>query len=440
MFEHWKDHFHPHEGNDHRPYAYRAAGAIALGLVVLTIVSFSSLQSYYITHSENFLAAVLPAVLVDLANDDRSNEGLSDLRPNEILKAAAQMKADHMAELEYFSHDAPDGTTPWEWFARAGYEYETAGENLAINFSDSADVERAWMDSPAHRENILEEGFTEIGIATARGEYEGDDTVFVVQLFARPTANNLAQRGSSPAVQGDSTTEAEIVDESQEETAADEAESVAVAADDTDTSPQPDSTFVESEPEQETDPEPETTTREPIAAAGPVETTEPLQEESAPETETVEPVDTQEQAATTTSTPTTTQESIFSSTTPLAFATPTPIAQVQGESGIALQPFSSEVGQQASRMMHLLSEPEFIFRTLMLTLFGLIALSLLISVGVEAKRHHVQQALKSLGALAILLLVFYIGIRVIFADPDIAYQSDNRLSAEISLSGSMPSL
>ena len=48
-----------------------------------------------------------------------------------------------------------------------------AGENLAVNFSDSQDVTNAWMNSPEHRANILNGDFTQIGIATAQGTYKG---------------------------------------------------------------------------------------------------------------------------------------------------------------------------------------------------------------------------------------------------------------------------
>ncbi len=42
------------------------------------------------------------------------------------------------------------------------------------------------MNSPKHRENILNGNFTEIGIATAQGVYQGRPTVFVVELFGTP--------------------------------------------------------------------------------------------------------------------------------------------------------------------------------------------------------------------------------------------------------------
>ncbi|KND47669.1 MAG: hypothetical protein AB201_01905 [Parcubacteria bacterium C7867-006] len=42
------------------------------------------------------------------------------------------------------------------------------------------------MNSPGHKANIMNENFTEIGIATADGMYQGKMTTFVVQLFGRP--------------------------------------------------------------------------------------------------------------------------------------------------------------------------------------------------------------------------------------------------------------
>ena len=76
-----------------------------------------------------------------------------------------------------------------------GYRFKYAGENLAVNFSDSAEVERAWMNSPGHRANILNGKFTEVGIAISFGKYDGRDVVFVAQLFGRPS---LAAAATAP--------------------------------------------------------------------------------------------------------------------------------------------------------------------------------------------------------------------------------------------------
>jgi uncharacterized protein YkwD len=161
-----------------------------VGLIISTILilgGFFAAALYVSTVlTGGGMAAVISSALVELTNEDREAKDLHALSVNPALVAAAQAKADHMAGEGYFAHVAPDGTTPWKWFADAGYEYSAAGENLAVNFSDSENVEEAWMNSPSHRANILSARFTEIGIATASGEYKGKKTTFVVQMFGAP--------------------------------------------------------------------------------------------------------------------------------------------------------------------------------------------------------------------------------------------------------------
>lgn len=198
MRRHLKNYLIPHEGNDHKPHLVREASVLAISLVVVLIFGFSIFQSILIRTSDEFMAAVIPAVLVDLANEDRANEGLSTLTVNPVLEAAARMKAEHMSENEYFAHVSPDGVDPWYWFHRSGYKFEKAGENLAINFVDSNDVARAWMDSPGHRANILNGGFTEIGIAAVSGTYKGKKTIYVVQLFGAPAKTPVAVATPAP--------------------------------------------------------------------------------------------------------------------------------------------------------------------------------------------------------------------------------------------------
>jgi hypothetical protein len=186
MRKHLKDYFIPHEGNDHKPHMVRDVSIVALTTVLVLTFGFSVFQALLIRTSVEFTAAVVPGVLVDLANKDREGDGLADLTVSPILEEAARMKAEHMAMNEYFAHTSPDGLNPWYWFYRAGYNFINAGENLAVNFVDSGDVEQAWMNSPGHRANIMNGSFTEIGIAAVPGHYKGKKTIFVVQLFGTP--------------------------------------------------------------------------------------------------------------------------------------------------------------------------------------------------------------------------------------------------------------
>ena len=169
-----------------------------LGLVMLSFLA-AGVQSMLWTNFEWMVSAVLPAVIVEETNSERG--GVGALRRSTTLDTAATMKANHMAQNGYFSHYSPDGVSPWYWFNQAGYSFLHAGENLAVHFTDSEDIVEAWMNSPTHRANIMNGQFTEIGIGVARGEFEGSDTIFVVQLFGTPTqAAPVVATTPAPAV------------------------------------------------------------------------------------------------------------------------------------------------------------------------------------------------------------------------------------------------
>lgn len=203
MFKTLWNSFVPTVENDYRPYFLRAWPVAIMLVVIVALWGGAQVAERAITSAGSNLAAVVSAVLVDLANGDRASNDLHALAVNPVLQAAAQMKANDMAAKGYFAHTAPDGTSPWHWFEKAGYKFSYAGENLAVYFTDSADVERAWMNSPGHRANILSPHFTEIGIATAEGIYQGQATTFVVQEFGTPSIEvPQLQSVVLPAAQG----------------------------------------------------------------------------------------------------------------------------------------------------------------------------------------------------------------------------------------------
>lgn len=177
-----------------------------LTIIIFSVFSLSVLDRYLLNSPS--LAAVISAVLVDLANADRSAHAVGGLTVSPLLTAAAQAKADDMAAKGYFAHISPDGKNSWHWFKQAGYTFLYAGENLAVDFSDSIDVERAWMDSPTHRANILDGNFTQIGIASAQGVYEGRPTTFVVQMFGTPAPTKTPSEVRTLSTSADPTTPA----------------------------------------------------------------------------------------------------------------------------------------------------------------------------------------------------------------------------------------
>lgn len=186
FFRHIKNHFVPHKGNEYKPHLLRHESMLVFFLIIIIVELAFLAQVFIVFDKTKFLASVLPGVLTSLTNNQRENNSLPDLKENNLLTQAAQLKANDMAARGYFSHNTPDGKTPWYWLEQVGYKYSYAGENLAVNFFESDEVAQAWMNSPSHRANIVKKDYTEIGIAVASGIYEGRNTVFVVQFFGTP--------------------------------------------------------------------------------------------------------------------------------------------------------------------------------------------------------------------------------------------------------------
>ncbi|MEX0877253.1 MAG: CAP domain-containing protein [Candidatus Spechtbacterales bacterium] len=153
-------------------------------------------------HTPGMFARISQSIVVDQTNIQRQAQSQVSLKVNDKLVQAATMKAQDMIDRDYFSHNGPDGERPWVWLQRANYDYALAGENLAIDFFDPQTVVNAWMNSPSHARNILNDYFTDIGIGVAEGEFNGRQTTVVVMFLGRevsPTLQAVAITEPEPA-------------------------------------------------------------------------------------------------------------------------------------------------------------------------------------------------------------------------------------------------
>jgi hypothetical protein len=178
-----KDLFIPHRGNNYRPTLLERISVGLMLLLILLSFAMANVQALLWLGSDWLVSSVLPGVIINLTNDERGDEALRELARSDILDRAAKLKAEDMAKGEYFAHYSPSGVSPWYWFEQVDYDYLHAGENLAVHFTESEEVVEAWMKSPTHRANIMNGNYEEIGVGTARGEYKGIPTIYVVQLF-----------------------------------------------------------------------------------------------------------------------------------------------------------------------------------------------------------------------------------------------------------------
>ncbi len=124
------------------------------------------------------------AGIIKKTNEERAAAGLPELIYNDRLTKSARLKVEDMILNQYFEHESPTGVTVSDLGNQVGYAYVTMGENLAMGeFTDNQDVVMAWMDSPGHRANILQNKYKEIGVFARKGTYEGKVVWFIVQHF-----------------------------------------------------------------------------------------------------------------------------------------------------------------------------------------------------------------------------------------------------------------
>ncbi|MDQ3014710.1 MAG: CAP domain-containing protein [bacterium] len=130
-----------------------------------------------------------PAMVISYTNNERRANGKKALTFNAELAAAAESKIQDMFDNQYFEHESPDGQGAAEIIEKAGYAYIIVGENLAMgNFKDDQALIEAWMASPGHKANMLNNRFTEIGVAVGKGTFNGKTTWLAVQEFGLPAS------------------------------------------------------------------------------------------------------------------------------------------------------------------------------------------------------------------------------------------------------------
>lgn len=126
--------------------------------------------------------------IIEWTNKQRNINGhLPPLSQNLKLNQIATLRVKDMFEKQYFEHKSPLGIGASDIAYDIGYDFILVGENIALgNFKNDEDVVEAWMDSPGHRANILNNRYTEIGIAAEKGLYKGKKVWLAVQIFGRP--------------------------------------------------------------------------------------------------------------------------------------------------------------------------------------------------------------------------------------------------------------
>ena len=127
------------------------------------------------------------AEFVALTNDARASRGIGRLAVHSELTAVARRWSAKMAADNRLSHNpnlAREVTADWE----------KLGENVGTG-DNAPQIHSAFMNSPAHRANILDGDFTHVGIGVERS---GDGRIWVTEVFMRPRGGG-STASSTPA-------------------------------------------------------------------------------------------------------------------------------------------------------------------------------------------------------------------------------------------------
>lgn len=126
----------------------------------------------------------LEIALLAETNKARADYKLEPLRHDEALAQAARAHAREMLERNYFSHQSPVAAneTPLLRVANAGSSLSYVGENIAKMPAEAsaADTLAGWLNSPGHRQNLLEPDYSHVGFGVAQA---AQGFIYIVQVL-----------------------------------------------------------------------------------------------------------------------------------------------------------------------------------------------------------------------------------------------------------------
>lgn len=125
-------------------------------------------------------ASAMELEVFNLVNQVRAQYGLSSLKWADDLANVARAHSQDMINRKYFSHNDPNGNSPFDRLRNNGINYRTAAENIAYGQRTPQAVMDAWMNSSGHRANILNANVKEIGVGAATAS---NGTIYWTQMF-----------------------------------------------------------------------------------------------------------------------------------------------------------------------------------------------------------------------------------------------------------------
>jgi uncharacterized protein YkwD len=177
----------------------RSPVALSIVFAVASIVTLATPRPALAWSTGTFSSSSEKA-LVAMTNRSRAAAGLRSLRVDSTLTSVARWRSKDMIDRDYFSHTIPGYGSVFKKLDSKGYCYKVAGENIGWNtYPDdeaTAAIHQMFMDSSAHRANILGKAWDVIGVGAYKGP--GGKKMWTV-LFADKCGSTTSSKPSPAA-------------------------------------------------------------------------------------------------------------------------------------------------------------------------------------------------------------------------------------------------
>jgi len=175
----------------------RASFGLAAIVGVLATAPLATATATTSHRGERRQVAALPSLnasIIARVNAIRAVRGLRRVTVAVGLAAAARLHTRQMAQTGRFQHESPDGTPFWQrvqrFYGKGGFHDWTVGETLVWQSptATAAQVVTAWLESPPHREILLDPKWHEVGVSavqdpSAPGDFDGLQATIVTADF-----------------------------------------------------------------------------------------------------------------------------------------------------------------------------------------------------------------------------------------------------------------
>lgn len=189
-FKNLRNFFIPHLENNYHPHILHTKRTIfyslfflSMKLIVFVFVVLLPIETFTMP---DMLKSFADKIIAQ-TNEIRNKQGIKSLTGEVKLFSSANHKSWDMVQNNYFEHVSPSGKHLRDFLQEVDYNYQVAGENLAVGFFNVDDIVEAWVNSPKHYTNLIDKDFQDIGIGMAVGQYKGvENVIFVTQHFGEP--------------------------------------------------------------------------------------------------------------------------------------------------------------------------------------------------------------------------------------------------------------